>query len=208
MPILPLTLIVEDRLGEAVARKMLDSAGSGYRVEMALRWNKDTIRARIGSINQSARGFPYFVLTDQDTRDRCPPRAIDELRVAVHPNLLYRFAVMEIESWILAHREAISRFLFVPLNRIPDNTDTISQPKEFLISLAKKSRSSAIRRDIAPRNNSTARIGPGYNDTLSSFVTRHWDVGAAIDASPSLERTFRRLRSFQPSEIFSEKEKI
>lgn len=193
-----LTLIVEDRLGEAVAGRMLDSAGRGYLAPPALRWNKDTIRERIGNINKSAQGSPYFVLTDQDTIYRCPPLAIGELPEAVHPNLLYRFAVMEIESWILAHREEISRFLSVPLNRIPVNTDTIPQPKEFLVALAKKSRSSIVRRDIAPRAKSTAKVGPGYNDALEAFVTERWNVHAAVGASPSLARAYRRIESFRP----------
>ncbi len=196
---IPLVLIVEDQLGEAIARKILESAGRGYLVQEALRWNKDRIRNRIGALNQSARGFPYFVLTDQDTDDRCPPAAIGELSAPVHRNMLYRFAVMEIESWILAHRRAVSEFLSVPVHRIPENTDTIPKPKEFLIALARKSRSTSIRRDIAPRRNSTARVGPDYNGRLSTFVTEHWEVGIAIGASPSLERTLRRIRTFQPA---------
>ena len=194
-----LNLIVEDSLGEAVARKMLNASERHYRIEVTLRWNKDRIRKSISDINRSAKGCPYFVLTDQDTHDRCPPKAIRELRAEIHPNLLYRFAVMEVESWVLAHRKAISDFLSVPLNRIPINTDSIDKPKEFLISLARKSKSRIVRNDIPPRRNSTAKIGPGYNDALTSFVTEHWDVGVAVDAAPSLGRTYRRIRAFQPS---------
>ena len=113
--------------------------------------------------------------------------------------MLYRFAVMEVESWILAHREAVSEFLSVPVRHIPENTDTIPRPKEFLVALARKSRSKSIRRDIAPRRNSTARVGPDYNGRLSTFVTECWEAGIAIDASPSLERALRRIETFEPT---------
>ena len=115
----------------------------------------------------------------QDTADRCPPNAINEIPGPVHPNLMYRFAVMEIESWVMAHREAISDFLSIPKNRIPDDTDTIEKPKEYLIDLARKSRSGRIKKDIVPQDRSTSQVGPDYNGRLGEFVSKHWDARIA-----------------------------
>lgn len=196
-----LNLIVEDQLSEVVARKMLEEAGRNYQVKTPLLWNKDKIRGKISDINDSARGFVYFVLTDQDTADRCPPQAINELSNPMHQNLLYRFAVMEVESWVMAHRKAISKFLSVSLNKIPTNTDSIPHPKEYLVGIAKKSKSSRIRKDIAPRDNSTSKVGPDYNGRLTDFVINHWNIRTASQCSPSLRRAFERLNTFTPANI-------
>ena len=193
-----LTLIVEDQLSEYVVRKMLQEFNAGYQVSNALRWNKDKIRTRVNAINMSSHGAAFFVLTDQDTKDRCPPDAINELSAPIHQNLLYRFAVMEVESWVMAHRTAISQYLSVPLSKIPLDTDAIDTPKEYLINLVRKSRSSKIRKDIVPRQNSTAKVGPDYNGRLIDFVSQHWDVRVASQSSQSLQRAFARLENFSP----------
>ena len=193
---IPLILIVKDFLSEAVARKILEASNKNYEIEYVLFWNKEKITGKIGDINKSAKGYGYFVLTDQDTADRCPPNAIRELPEPVHPNLLYRFAVMEIESWVMAHRDAISTFLRVPLSKIPADTDTISNPKEHLINLAKQSRIGRIKRDIAPLAGSTSKVGPDYNGRLIEFIWKCWDVKIASKSSPSLQRTLKRLKQF------------
>ncbi len=179
--------------------KILEKTDRNYEVLGVLRWNKDKIKEKIKHINQAAQGHAYFVLTDQDTDDRCPPEAIRELREPVHSNLVYRFAVMEIESWVMAHREAVSKFLSVPINRIPADIDAITSPKEHLVTLAKKSRSSRVRNDIAPRDKSTSKVGPNYNDRLSEFVMKHWDINTAARYSRSLNRTLEKLQHFSPS---------
>lgn len=195
---IPLTLIVEDQLSEAVAVKALMESGKNYEIAGTCRWSKDKIKNKIASINESATGHPYCVLTDQDTPSPCPPTAIRALQGAMHPNLLYRFAVMEIESWVMADREGIADFLSVSLNRIPREPDGIAHPKEHLIGIARKSRKSNIKRGIVPQDGSTSKIGPTYNAQLCEFVSRHWDVKRARRNSPSLERAFGRFRSFTP----------
>ncbi len=193
---IPLTLIIEDSLSEVVARKILDETEGNYEVVNAISWDKHEIKTKIRNINKSARGHAYFVLTDQDTSDRCPPDAINELSEPLHPNLLYRFAVMEVESWIMAHREAISSFLSVPLSGIPTNPDNIKQPKEHLVNMVKKSISNNTKRAIVPPENSTRKVGPDYNGRLIEFVSKHWNVRIASQSSPSLRRTVERLTNF------------
>lgn len=191
-----LTLITEDSLSEVVAKKILCETMGERWVAMCLHWNKDKIASRIHEINQAAQGQVYFVLTDQDTLDRCPPTAIREMREQLHRNLLYRFAVMEVESWVMADRESLSRFLLVAKNKIQNNTDQIQNPKEYLIGLAKKSRSSKIRNEMTPGKNTTRKVGAYYNERLIDFVSNHWNVNEAIQNSSSLGRTVDRLRAF------------
>jgi len=104
---------------------------------------------------------------------------------------------MEVESWVLAHRDAFSQYLGIPVNRIPDNVDAIDNPKEFLVNLARRSRKRSLKDDLIPKNGSSASIGPDYNKRLSEFINNVWDATVAINHSDSLNRTFLKLQEFQ-----------
>ena len=136
------------------------------------------------------------VLTDQDRG--CPPDKIANwLEKEIHPNMIFRIAVMEVESWVMAHRDAFAEFLGVPLDRIPTDTDTIADPKRFLISLARRSRLRRLRQDLVPEAGSTSIQGPDYNGRLSGFIESQWSIHQARKYSKSLNRAFVRLRKFQ-----------
>ena len=98
----------------------------------------------------------------------------------------------------MAHRHGIAEFLSIPVNKVPMDTDNVTNPKEHLVNLARISRSSGIRRDIVPKPGSTSRVGPDYNGRFVEFVMKHWEVEVALKSSRSLERTLNRLKSFDP----------
>ena len=120
------------------------------------------------------------------------------LTEAKHPNLVFRVAVREVESWLLADRENLSRFLGIAEASIPMDSDRLADPKATLVELARKSRSKETRDRIVPRRGSTAKQGPDYNGCLGLFVSNSWDTAAAKAGSPSLARTINRLRAFKP----------
>jgi len=191
-----LVLVVEDHLSEEVAKALLRQSGQQYEVEHRLLFNKTKIQEKINGLNNASKGFPHFVLTDQDSIKGCPPSEIRRLiRGQVNANLLYRVAVMEIESWVMAHRDAFAKFLSIPEDKIPDDPDKILQPKECLINLARKSRCKALREDIVPRG-ATSKQGPDYNGRLVGFVRENWNAQQAAQHSPSLKRTLQRLKQF------------
>lgn len=193
-------LITEDILSEAVVKKMVRSvnknAGRNFEIVNFRRWNKYTIKDRMADINKEAKSFPYFIVTDQDTVDRCPPNAIKELHEPPNPNLLYRFATMEIESWILADREAIAKFLSVPVSKIPDTTDSIGEPKEFIVKLVRRYSPGKIQKKFIPLDRSKRKVGRGYNPEIERFVNDHWNPNIAANHSPSLQRALARLEKF------------
>ncbi|HEX9971235.1 MAG TPA: hypothetical protein VGD14_04115 [bacterium] len=98
-----INLAFEDPLHEAVLRKIFSQfnfavgkcfshGGYGY------------LKTKIQGFNNAARVTPFLVLTDLDQVE-CAPILIKEwLPVPKHPNLLFRVAVREVESWVLAHR--------------------------------------------------------------------------------------------------------
>jgi len=177
-----------------------EKPGESYAIRNLMKWTKSEIQKRINVMNRASRGISCFVLTDQDRFDTCPPGEIRKwVRGDVSPNLIYRFASMEVESWVMADREAFSKYLSIPVHRIPPLIDEIPDPKEFLVNLARKSRQYRLRRDLIPAPESINKVGPGYNARLSQFVQKHWNADRAAENSPSLERALRRLREFKPT---------
>lgn len=192
-----MTLAVEDYLSEAVARKMLHQSDNNYCVTNCLgRKGFGYLKSKINAFNMASKTLPFFVLTDQDSG--CPPEKINKwLNSEPNSNLIFRIAVMEIESWVMADRKAIAGFLSIPIANFPYNMDDLSDPKQFLLTKAKKSRKRRLIEDIAPRAGSTAKIGPNYNARLSDFVRNSWDVYKAMECSESLSRAFRNLQKFK-----------
>ena len=66
-------------------------------------------------------------------------------------------------------------------------------PKEFLLSLARRSKKKAVREALVPAQGAILGVGNEYNTLLSEFVREHWDLERAATASPSLKRTLDRL---------------
>ena len=72
----------------------------------------------------------YFVFTDLDDKP-CATFLIEdwfEGPIADYPkrraaNLLFRIAVHEVESWIMADRESFAKFLGISVHKIPLQTD-------------------------------------------------------------------------------------
>ena len=101
---IPIVIAVEDYLSEAVLRVMFMQSTRAYAVGNCLgRKGSGYLKKKIKGFNQVAKGIPFFVLTDLDQTD-CPPLLIGKwLSIPKHENLLFRIAVREIESWLLAH---------------------------------------------------------------------------------------------------------
>jgi len=189
---------VEDALSEAVVRKIVTVVRPDLTLYQVMRRNgQGYIRSKVRQLNQTARSVPVLVLVDLDRPVPCPADLVQALLPIPHaPKLLFRVAVMEIESWVMADRRGFADFLSIPVNRIPENTDVILQPKEFLVSLARLSKKTRLRQEIVPLPGATSKVGPGYNSRLGEFVHSHWSVNRAASISVSLQRTLAQLRDF------------
>ncbi|HIK15203.1 MAG TPA: hypothetical protein IGS53_07960 [Leptolyngbyaceae cyanobacterium M33_DOE_097] len=196
---IPINLAVEDALSEAVLRSMLNQSRRPFTVGNCLsRGGYGYLKKIIPGINHAAKGMPYLVLTDLDNAD-CPLAIISSwLSQPKHPNLIFRVAIIEVEAWLLAHREAFSEFLGISANSIPSNVDEIPDPKQLLINLARKSPRRSVRDAIVPAPGSTAKIGKDYNGQLIQFVQQSWQVDSAKINSQSLQRAMNAIMSFEP----------
>ena len=195
---IPIHLVVEDDLSEAILRRILKESRNTFAVGFSYgKRGYGYIKRKVRAFNSAAKGTPFLVLSDLEAE--CAPIQIKEwLPIPKHHNLLFRIAVREIESWLLADRAGFASFLSIKREFIPKNVDEINDPKQVLINLAKRSRKRALRQAIVPIPDRTARVGPDYNGQLSSFVFGAWNIVEAMENSESLRRTVKALNEFQP----------
>jgi len=140
-----------------------------------------------------------LVLTDfRDTRKVCVVDALKEYFLDKVPNppksFLCRFAKNELESWLLADREGMAKFLGVALSKMPRLPEEEPFPKKTLVTLASGSKKREIREGIAPPPSHNAAVAPGYLRLMHKFIAKHWDIENSMNHAPSLERCLCRLR--------------
>lgn len=196
---IPLNLAVEDPLTESLFAKILRVIPTAYATRTIYnRGGYGYLRQSINGFNNAAKGIPFLIGTDLDTYE-CPPALIAAwLQRPRHHNLLVRVAVREAEAWVLADKENSANFLGIRSALIPDDVETIPDPKRELIQLARRARRRELREDICPPAHSTRTVGPNYNSRLSGFVQQQWDPNAARGRTESLARAIDRLIAFRP----------
>lgn len=189
-------VIVEDFLQEVVLRKLFENYRKDIGVEYQTLRGKDRILKNLNQYCRAAKHFPFLVCIDLD-RTPCAPQLLSEyLQEACTTNFLFRIMVREVEAWILADRERFAGFMGVSVSKIPQNTETIDDPKEFLINLARKSRKAKSKslKDLIPIG--VGKVGQGYNHILGNFVVQHWNPESARRHNKSLDKAIKRLEMF------------
>jgi hypothetical protein len=193
----PVNLVVEDALSEAVCLRLLAhhslDAGFVYGNE-----GYGFIKTRLRGFNHAAKGMCYLVLADLD-RFNCAPELWNHWLPGIsrHPNLIFRVAVREVESWLLADIESLARF-FRFKNRLSfANPDQVADPKQEVLAMASKSPNRMLREGVVFKNRHGKLVqGPDYNGSLLRFVQTTWDLSNAIRRSDSLQRAAKALRRF------------
>lgn len=140
--------------------------------------------------NQAGARTTVLGLADLE-QSACPPELLADKLMHKSEGFHLRLAVRMLESWLLADRSSIADFLRVPVVLIPVQPDTEQNPKRKLIEIARRSTKRAIREAMVP-DGSGAVVGPDYVATMSEYIKVRWQVAAARQTSPSLERACRR----------------
>jgi hypothetical protein len=190
-----MSIVFEDPVSHAIIERILglfpDTIRIGTRYPSHGYGN---IKANIEKYNTAARHLPFFILTDLDTRECAPGLKNEWLPRGIAENLLFRVAVREVESWLLADRKNFARLLRISVENITREPDTLPDPKEEVFRLVRRSRSRSLKEDILPSR--TSRIGPGYNTVLPNFIRDSWNPEIARTHSPSLDKTIRSISAF------------
>lgn len=194
---LDIVLVVEDALSLAVMRRLLAFSGRGYTVKIPLiTRGAGTIRKSIEKYRQASNVFPHVVLTDLD-QVNCPPELRLQWGIAQLPRtMLFRVAVREVESWILADRVGFAAFAGVPVSKVTRDPESLRDPKQELVNLVRRSRNRRLAIEMVPAVGSCISIGPLYNERLGAFARSEWDIEAAMLNAPSLCRAMARLKTF------------
>jgi hypothetical protein len=184
----------------AVVRRLLVAVGLTPGDVYVAR-GKDRLLDKLQGYNAAAQFSDWAVVVDLDDSAECAPAARVRWLPTVSARLCFRIAVRSIESWLLADREGLARFLAVRTALIPPEPESEPDPKRKLIALAQSSRRADVRQDIVPRTGSGRSVGPAYTSRLIEFADRHWDPAVARLSSPSLDGLMRCLESLRSSPV-------
>ncbi len=187
-------IATEDELSEVVAKRLVAEhpktlAVSDYLFRKA---GFGYLKSNLRKFGEIAKREPVLLITDLD-KEACALALITRWRAAIRlpPGLLFRVAIREVESWLLADHDAIGR-LFERRFTLPEWPDTLADPKQTLLKLAQKA-PRAVRADLCASPNAIAQQGLGYNRRLVPFAATDWSPVRAAKRSDSLRRARLRL---------------
>lgn len=189
----PISIATEGLDDEAVARKICSVLSiSVYSCYPA--GGKSKLDLKIKGYNNAAAISPWLVLRDLDSDASCPAELCKQLLSHRSPELLLRIPVKAIESWLLADSTRVASFLKISPSLVPADPEALSNPKQEMVNLARRSRSKAIRASMVPPEGFSVTIGPEYTPQLITFIRQHWDPFQAAKRSESLRRCLDALR--------------
>jgi hypothetical protein len=151
---------------------------------------------------------PIILLTDLDVYD-CPPSLLLDWFQSnrLNPNLLFRIAYGETESWLMSDRKGFSEWIESEINLIPyhsiiDKRKGIIEivfpykPSLYLMrEIAVHSKNKEKREALIPLER--AKKGPLYNSILIAFIEKHWNISNASINSTSLTKAIQRIKEFK-----------
>ena len=194
---------VEDAPSAAALKKIISICNEDRQTKIILKEGFPKIMHGFGAIKKNAPNYikmaqnPLFniSLVDLD-KNECAPllihnwfkRSPEELP----NNLIFRIAVKEIESWILADRNNFARFTGISINNFSNNPDNLSDPKEHLLNILRNKGTKKWHKDMLPGKN--AYIGPLYNEKLINFINNKWSPEKAARLSPSLNHAMKAIK--------------
>jgi len=159
----------------------------------------NALKAQCPSFLNMARGGLYtFTITDLDER-KCAGDLISDWfgfqeaqPIALPREVVFRIAVREVESWIIADVNAWAEYIGIPAGNFSKTPDELPHPKQHLLNVLRQKGRKKMHTEMLPRG--TGSIGPGYNEVLCGFVSKKWSPGRASRNSPSLKRAIEALQ--------------
>lgn len=183
---------VEGITDEAVASRLVRYAGAEPAAVYGKR-GKTNLKQQLRGYLNAARHQPWFILVDLDRDADCAPPLCQAWLPQPPPRLCLRVAVRAIEAWLMADAEQLAKFLAVRKSAIPSQPESVENPKEVMVDLARKSRIREIQQDMVPHEGSGRRIGPAYASRLIEFAQEKWRPEVAAARADSLARAIRAL---------------
>ncbi len=196
---------VEDAPSAAVARKLVAARNAELEHPLVFMDGFPAVTGGYGAIKNKCKAFlemarvgiHVFILTDLDAAECAGSLlrswfAIPNNNDIVLPlHCIFRIAVREVESWIIADREAWAEFIGIPMANFSTHPDELDNPKEHIFNVIRRKGRKRMHREMLPQG--AAHIGPRYNEVLCEFVDSSWQPERAAKNSPSLDRCLKAL---------------
>lgn len=193
-------LVVEDRVSEAVARRILLSKNIPIGTARGFH-GKGYIDSKHSSYYNASRNVPYqhyLVIRDLDTSD-CVKKLLARISPGRSKKFIFRVAIKEIETWLIADSDNFAEYLGVHKSRLQIDPESIEDPKRFIVNLAAGSRKREIRRALRSDGSGGISYGSGFNSTMIEFVQAKWDFDSAASKSESLFRALAAIDELKAS---------
>ena len=196
---------VEDAPSAAVMRKLVAARNARLSHKLVFFSGFPAVVRGYGAIKSRCEAFLsmaktgncILVLTDLDTAE-CPCDLIRDWfaiprgnPVFLPPQCIFRIAVREVESWVIADLDTWAAYIGIPVVNFSTQPDQVGNPKEYLLNVIRRKGKKKIHREMLPQG--AAAIGPRYNEVLCDFVENSWNPERAAEKSPSLNRALKAL---------------
>jgi hypothetical protein len=158
---------------------------------------KSYLDGKLGAWNAAAKFAPWLVVRDLDHDADCAPTLVSKLLPAPSAFMRFRVPVRSIDAWLLADRERLASSLFIPVTAVPSDPDSLSDPKQEIVNLARRSKRREVRDDLVPHPGMTAKVGPAFAARMIEFARKHWRPSVAVRRSESLSRTVDALAQWR-----------
>ena len=191
---------VEDEPSQAILTKIIDYVNSQCPNRFDLHTGVPIITHGFGNLQKKTQSFlpaatkgegiRSIFLTDLDQKDSVQQIANEWFNIAclalLPEKFIFRIAVHEIESWIIADINGIANFLNISPANFVTSPDDLDDPKQFLFNVIRSKCRSAKFKEMLPQKGQA--IGLDYNPQIVSFIKEKWDIQTAMANSPSLKR--------------------
>jgi hypothetical protein len=203
-------VVGEDEVTRAIIKRVIRYIGNLPIDPVIQPVRGSQLKSLLENYNRLAASREIIILTDLDTVD-CAPTLLKnwftDKGISKHKNLIFRIAVTEGESWLLADRQGFATWLKIPLDLIPlpSSQNPRKEPGEIEVrpqckpslfimkNLASRSTDKEKYRMLMPREG--AKKGPQYNSCLLPFIEDKWNIATAIKYSSSLRRAVHKIKT-------------
>jgi hypothetical protein len=157
------------------------------------RHGKHNLLKKISGYNAAAKYNPWLTIIDLD-QDATSVADAEAMWIPAPSALMcFAVAVHEVEAWLMADPIRLAEFLGVSKSRIPGAPESLEDPKQVMIALARASSKRDIRQGLVPRAGSGASVGPTYASDLRVFGMTYWRPRVAAENAESLSLCIGRL---------------
>lgn len=195
----------EDQVTQAIIERLISEYRPDFTINIRWPVRGGQIQNLVPKLN--LLDTPTFLLTDLDSYN-CPPELLKHWLEGKqkNPNLLFRVAKDEAETWLMADREGFSKWMetdigLIPMPKIIDNRTGAREiifpykPSLYMMrDIAIYSKNRNLKEYLTPIGG--AKKGPAYNSAILPFIKNEWNTENAAINSESLTRAIDRLKKF------------